>query len=287
MDNVIDHFGVYTPLIIAAVKALVVLIIGWTIAGMVGRVVRRQVNRHQRIDQTLGSFAATVATWAIRIVVLLAVLNIFGIQATSVVAVLGAAALAVGLALQGTLAGLAAGIMLVVFRPYRLGQYVDIEGIGGTVAEISLFFTELTTPENVQVMVPNAKAWGAVITNYSAHDTRRLELTFRIDYADSADAAMEIILTHARADPRVLSQPEPWIRVTDLGESAVDITTRMWTSTNDFWNAKFDLIKAIKEDFDAQGISIPFPHRVNVTPKAAAQNGSGSAASTPPRGTSS
>ncbi|MDO5758537.1 MAG: mechanosensitive ion channel [Rhodobacterales bacterium] len=273
MDNVIDHFGAYTPLIIAAVKALVVLIVGWTIAGMVGRVVRRQVNRHQRIDQTLGSFAATVATWAIRIVVLLAVLNIFGIQATSVVAVLGAATLAVGLALQGTLAGLAAGIMLVVFRPYRLGQYVDIDGIGGTVTEISLFFTELTTPENVQVMVPNGKAWGAVITNYSAHDTRRLDLTFRIDYADSADAAMGIILDHARADPRVMSQPEPWIRVTNLGESAVDITSRIWTSTNDFWNTKFDLTKAIKEDFDAQGISIPFPHRVNVTPKTATQNG--------------
>ena len=273
MDNVIDHFGAYTPLIIAAVKALVVLIVGWTIAGMVSRVVRRQVNRHQRIDQTLGSFAATVATWAIRIVVLLAVLNIFGIQATSVVAVLGAATLAVGLALQGTLAGLAAGIMLVVFRPYRLGQYVDIDGIGGTVTEISLFFTELTTPENVQVMVPNGKAWGAVITNYSAHDTRRLDLTFRIDYADSADAAMGIILDHARADPRVMSQPEPWIRVTNLGESAVDITSRMWTSTNDFWNTKFDLTKAIKEDFDAHGISIPFPHRVNVTPKTATQNG--------------
>lgn len=286
MDNVIDHLGAYTPLIIATVKAVVVLIIGWTIAGMVGRVVRRQVNRHPSIDQTLGSFAATVAAWAIRIMVLLAVLNLFGIQATSVVAVLGAATLAIGLALQGTLAGLAAGIMLVIFRPYRLGQYVDIDGIAGTVTEISLFFTELTTPQNVQIVVPNGKAWGAVITNYSAHDTRRLDLTFRIDYADSADIAMGIIHDHARADRRVMSEPEPWVRVTNLGESAVEITSRMWTSTDDFWNAKFDLTKAIKEDFDAKGISIPFPHRVNVTPKTAGPNGRARAASNQPRGTS-
>ncbi len=269
MENVIDELGAYTPLIIAAVKALVVLVVGWTLAGFVGSFVRRQVNKHKRIDKTLGNFAATIATWAIRIMVLLAVLNLFGIEATSVVAVLGAATLAVGLALQGTLADLAAGIMLVIFRPYRLGQYVDISGTSGTVTEIALFFTELTTPQNVQIIVPNGQAWGSIITNYSAHDTRRLDLVFGIDYSDSADTAMRIILDNARADERVMSEPEPWARVTNLGDSAVDITARLWTATDDFWNVKFELTKAIKEDFDAQGISIPFPHQVNVAPKQA------------------
>ncbi|MFX0545193.1 mechanosensitive ion channel family protein [Roseovarius sp. S1116L3] len=269
MEGFSDQLGGYAPLIINAVKALVVLIVGWIVAGLVGSFVRRQVRKHQRIDQTLGNFAATVATWAIRIMVLLAVLNLFGIEATSVVAVLGAATLAIGLALQGTLADLAAGIMLVIFRPYKLGQYVDIGGTSGTVSEIALFFTELTTPQNVQIIVPNGQAWGSIITNYSAHDTRRLDLTFGIDYADSADTAMQIILENARTDERVMQDPEPWARVTNLGDSSVDITARLWTSTADFWNVKFELTKAIKEDFDAKGISIPFPHQVNVEPKKA------------------
>jgi small conductance mechanosensitive channel len=262
-----DQLGAYAPLVINVVKALLVLIVGWTVAGFVGAFVRRQVRKHRRIDQTLGNFFATIATWVIRIMVLLAVLNLFGIEATSVVAVLGAATLAIGLALQGTLADLAAGIMLVIFRPYKLGQYVDIGGTSGTVSEVALFFTELTTPQNVQIIVPNGQAWGSIITNYSAHDTRRLDLLFGIDYSDSADLAMQIILEKARADTRIMSDPKPWARVTNLGASSVDITARLWTSTAEYWDVKFDLTKAVKEDFDAKGISIPFPHQVNVEPK--------------------
>ncbi len=269
MEQFFDQLGDYAPLVINVVKALLVLVLGWTLAGFVGAFVRRQVRKHKRIDQTLGNFFATVATWAIRIMVLLAVLNLFGIEATSVVAVLGAATLAIGLALQGTLADLAAGIMLVIFRPYKLGQYVDIGGTSGTVSEVALFFTELTTPQNVQIIVPNGQAWGSIITNYSAHDTRRLDLVFGVDYSDSADTAMQIILENARADERIMSDPEPWARVTNLGDSSVDITARLWTSTAEYWNVKFELTKAIKEDFDAKGISIPFPHQVNVEPKKA------------------
>lgn len=268
MHGMMDQMGAYAPLIVNVAKALVVLILGWIVAGFIGRIVRRQVTRNPRIDKTLGNFAANIATWLVRIVVLLAVLNLFGIEATSVVAVLGAATLAVGLALQGTLADVAAGLMLIIFRPYRVDQYVDIGGTSGTVTEIELFYTELTTPQNVQIIVPNGQAWGAIITNYSAHDTRRLDLTFGIDYADNADTAMQIILDLARGDERVMGDPEPWARVTNLGDSSVDITARLWTTTDDFWNVKFELTKAIKEAFDAQGISIPFPHQVNVEKKA-------------------
>ncbi|MCZ4351817.1 mechanosensitive ion channel [Roseovarius aestuarii] len=265
MDAIFSELSVFAPLIINAVKALIVLIIGWAVAGFVGRLARRQVNTHPRLDKTLGHFAATVVTWIIRLMVLVAVLGLFGIQATSLVAVMGAATLAIGMALQGTLAGLAAGIMLVIFRPYSLGQYVNIGGTEGTVTEISLFFTELTTPQNVQIIVPNGEAWGSIITNYSAHDTRRLDLTFGIDYGDNADLAMQIMLDHARNEPRIMSDPEPWARVTNLGDSAVDVTARLWCRNEDFWDLKFSLTKAIKETFDAQGISIPYPYRTVVT----------------------
>ncbi len=264
MDGVVEYMAGYGPLIINAIKALVVLIIGWIVAGMVGRLVRRQVNKYDRIDNTLGNFAATVVTWVIRLMVLMAVLGLFGIEATSLVAVMGAATLAIGMALQGTLADLAAGIMLVVFQPYKEGHYIDIEGTSGTVRQITLFFTELTTPDNVQVIVPNGQAWGSVITNYSVHKTRRLDLTFGIDYDDDADRAMQVILDLAADEPRVLADPEPWIRVTNLGDSSVDMTARLWCNSADYWDLKFTLTKAVKEAFDQSGISIPYPHQVNV-----------------------
>jgi small conductance mechanosensitive channel len=177
---------------------------------------------------------------------------------------MGAATLAIGLALQGTLSDLAAGFMLILFRPYKLGQYVDIGGTAGTVKDLNLFITELVTPDNVQIIVPNGQSWGSIITNYSAHDTRRVDLVFGIDYGDSADKAMGIILDAARADDRVHADPEPWARVTNLGDSSVDLTARLWCDAGDYWDLKFALTKTIKEAFDAQGISIPYPHTVEI-----------------------
>jgi small conductance mechanosensitive channel len=200
----------------------------------------------------------------ILIVVFVAVLGIFGIQATSLVAVLGAATLAVGLALQGTLSNLAAGFMLILFRPYKLGHYVDIGGTAGTVKDINLFVTELATGDNVQIIMPNGQAWGSVITNFSHHETRRVDLTFGIDYGDDADKAMQIILDLAAADARVLKEPAPWVRVTNLGDSSVDLTARLWCNAGDYWDIKFEMTKAVKEAFDRGGISIPYPHVVHI-----------------------
>lgn len=267
MNDMMSDFGSYGPLVINVVKALVVLIVGWTAAGVVARMVRNRVNATPRIDPTLGNFFASMVKWAILAIVLVAVMGIFGIPATSIVAILGAASLAIGLALQGTLSDLAAGVMLIIFRPYKLGQFVDIGGTAGTVKDISLFTTELATPDNVQIIVPNGQAWGSVIMNYSAHDTRRVDLVFGIDYGDSADAAMQIILDAASGDDRVLSDPEPWTRVTNLGDSSVDITARIWCQAADYWDLKFALTKQIKETFDARGISIPYPHSVEIQKK--------------------
>lgn len=264
MDQIVEQAGAFGPLVVASIKALAVIIVGWTIAGIVSRTVRRRVNASEEIDNTLGNFAASIVRWIILLVVLIAVLSLYGIQATSLVAMMGAATLAIGLALQGTLSDLAAGFMLILFRPYKLGQYVDIGGTSGTVKDLNLFVTELVTPDNVQIIVPNGRAWGSIIINYSAHDTRRVDLVFGIDYGDDADKAIGIILAEAQADGRVSGEPEPWVRVTNLGDSSVDITARLWCDASEYWDLKFSLTKSIKEAFDREEISIPYPHTVMV-----------------------
>lgn len=264
LQSILDLTGPYSGLVVNAGKAFLVFVIGWTIAGLVSRMIRRQVFKSETIDNTIGNFAASIVRWVILLITAIAVLGLFGIEATSLVAIMGAATLAIGMALQGTLSDLAAGFMLIVFRPYKLGQYVEVAGTSGTVKDINLFVTELATPDNVQIIVPNGQAWGSVITNYSHHATRRVDLLFGIDYEDNAEKAMLIILSVAGADTRVLNQPEPWVRVTELGASSVDITARLWVAAADYWDVKFELTKAIKEAFDAEGISIPYPHVVQV-----------------------
>jgi len=264
MGPIMDTMGGFGPLAFNAIKAIALLAVGWIVAGAISGMVRRRVHANPRLDDTLGNFVASILKWVILIIVLIAVLGLFGIEATSLVAILGAATLAIGLALQGTLSDLAAGFMLILFRPYKLGQYVDIGGTAGTVADLNLFFTELTTPDNVQIIVPNGQAWGAVITNYSHHATRRCDLTFGIDYGDDADKAMKIITDLAEADSRVHSDPAPWVRVTNLGDSSVDLTARLWCHAGDYWDIKFELTKTVKEAFDEKGISIPYPHSVEI-----------------------
>lgn len=264
MDGVVDQVGAFGPLLVNGIKALLVLIIGWMVAGGVSSMVRRRVNASPNIDQTLGNFAASIVKWAILMVVLIAVLGLFGIQATSLVAMLGAATLAIGLALQGTLSDLAAGFMLILFRPYKLGQFVDIGGTSGTVKDLNLFVTELVTPDNLQVIVPNGQAWGSIITNFSHHETRRVDLVFGIDYGDDADKAMKIITDLAAADTRVHDEPETWVRVTNLGDSSVDLTARLWCDAADYWDVKFGMTKNVKEAFDKGGITIPYPHSVEI-----------------------
>ncbi|MEY8839810.1 mechanosensitive ion channel family protein [Cribrihabitans sp. XS_ASV171] len=268
MEEMMAEAAVWWPLILNAIKALIVLVLGWIAAGAISGIVRRRINSTPRIDPTLGNFAAGAVKWVILAIVVVAVLGLFGIQATSIVAILGAASLAIGLALQGTLSDLAAGVMLVIFRPYKLGDYVDIAGTSGTVKNLDLFTTELVTPDNVQIIVPNGKAWGQIITNFSAHATRRLDLTFGIDYDDDADTAMAIILDIARAEPRIHDDPEPWVRVTNLNDSSVDLTARLWCDAGDYWELKFELLKQIKKAFDAKGITIPYPHTVEIRKQA-------------------
>ena len=244
--------------------ALVVLVIGLRIAGWLSSMVRKQTSKRAGVDETLGAFFGSLVRWFVTAAVIIASLQVFGVQATSFVAVLGALTLAIGLSLQGALGNIASGVMIMLFRPYKNGDFVEIADQVGTVKEINLFQTILATLDNVKIIIPNTEAIDGVIKNYSGYDTRRCDIVFGIDYDDDMDKALGIIQTLVDADERVFRDPEPFVKVTNLGDSSVDITCRLWCNAAELWNLKFDLTKKVKQEFDAQGISIPYPHRTLV-----------------------
>ncbi len=243
------------------VGAIVLLIIGWTIAGWGRRGVRHALDRVPHMDETLKPFLARIVWYVIMIFVLVAVLNQFGVQTTSFIAILGAAGLAIGLALQGTLANVASGVMLLFLRPINIGEYVDAGGIAGTVMEIGLFNTEIKTNVGLCLLVPNSKIWDSPITNFSRNPTRRLDIEVGIGYGDDADGAMALLTGLMTNDARVLDDPEPLVFVKSLGDSAVIINLRGWTLSEDYWDTVWSLNKSIKADLQAAGYSIPFPQR--------------------------
>ena len=243
------------------VGAIVLLIIGWMVAGWVRRGVRHALDRIPGMDETLKPFLAKLVWYVTMIFVLVAVLNQFGVQTTSVIAVMGAAGLAIGLALQGTLANVASGVMLLFLRPFNIGDYVDAGGIAGTVVEIGLFNTEITTNNGLCLIVPNSKIWASPITNFSRNPTRRFDIPVGIGYDDDVDGAMALLAGLMDGDARVLADPEPVVAVDSLGDNAVIIKMRGWTKSDDYWDTLWDLNKAIKVDLQAAGYSIPFPQR--------------------------
>jgi len=192
------------------------------------------------------------------------VLGRFGIQTTSLAALIGAAGLAVGLALQGTLSNVAAGVMLVAFRPFKVGDFIEAAGTSGTVRAVTLFTTELTSADNVLIIVPNGDIWSSAITNYSYFETRRCDLVFGVSYDTDLRKAEQAILKCIRADDRAHPAPEPFVKVSNLGDSSVDFTVRVWCDAADYWGLKFDLTRAVKEAFDKAGIEIPFPTRIEI-----------------------
>jgi small conductance mechanosensitive channel len=244
------------------VGALVVLVVGMIAAGWARKAVQRMLRRTGRVDDTLTGFLGSLVKYAIVAFTVIAVLQQFGVEATSLVAVFGAAGLAIGLALQGTLSNVAAGVMLMLFRPFKVGDYIDAGGQAGTVKIISLFTTELATPDNVQIIIPNGAIWGTAIKNFSFNDTRRVDLLMGIDYGDNIDTAMATINRVIGEEPRALSDPEPLVAVSELADSSVNLVVRVWVNAGDYWGVRFDFTKKLKEQLEADGISIPFPQRV-------------------------
>ena len=243
------------------VGAIVLLIIGWTVSGWARRGIRHALERVPRMDETLKPFLAKLVWYVIMAFVLVAVLSQFGVQTTSVIAVLGAAGLAIGLALQGTLANVASGVMLLFLRPFNIGDYVDAGGIAGTVVEIGLFNTEIKTRKGLCLIVPNKIIWESPITNFSRNPTRRFDITVGISYGDDVNGATDLLMGLLTGDERILDDPEPLAVVEELGDSAVITNLRAWTRAENFWAAVWDLKKAIKVELEAAGYSIPFPQR--------------------------
>ncbi|MGH1459949.1 MAG: mechanosensitive ion channel family protein [Paracoccaceae bacterium] len=245
----------------SVLSALVILLLGFVVAGWARRRLVKMGETYARLDSTLFAFLGNIARYTILAFAVLFVLNTFGIQTTSIVALIGAAGLAIGLALQGTLSNVAAGVMIILFRPIKIGDFVEVAGKTGTVKDISLNFTELADTSNVQVIIPNSQVWGDVISNYSSNNTRRAEWTFGVGYGANLKDADDIIRATILSDPRALSDPEPFVQVTNLGDSSVDFLVRVWCDASDYFAFRADMTRAIKEAFDKGGIDIPFPTR--------------------------
>ena len=249
------------------VAAIAILIIGFWFAGWVKRRLVRLGAAYPDIDPTLLAFGGNIARYAILGFAFLFVLNTFGVQTTSIVAVVGAAGLAIGLALQGTLSNVAAGVMIVFFRPFRLGDFVDLGGYLGTVKDITLNYVELASVDNVQTIVPNAQVWGNTIINYSTYDTRRAEWVFGVGYGADLKVAEETIRTTIMADERSMTDPEPFIQVNALGESSVDFLVRVWCASSEYFAYQADMKRKVKEALDANDVPIPFPTRTIIQTK--------------------
>jgi small conductance mechanosensitive channel len=246
---------------LSVLGAIAILVIGWMASKWVSSKIYKTMSKMPKADETLNRFFSSLVRYSILIFTGLAVLSQFGIQTASLIAVLGAAGLAIGLALQGTLSHVASGVMLLIFRPFKIGDFIEAGGQAGTVKTIGLFMTELATPENVHIIVPNGKIWDTVVKNYSHNSTRRVTLTMGIGYDDSMDDAMKIIMDTLKKDKRILKDPEPMTAVSELADSSVNFTVRAWCDKGDYWPLTFDLNKTLKENFDKKGISIPYPQR--------------------------
>jgi small conductance mechanosensitive channel len=245
----------------SVLSALLLVIVGWIVAGWAHRGVRRGLGRIERMDPTLAAVVASVVRYFVLITLLIMVLAQFGVQTTSILAALGALGLAVGLALQGTLANIASGVMLLFLRPFGVGDYVNANGHEGTIEEIGLFTTEMTTFDGIYQTVPNSGLWGGCIINYTRNPTRRHDIVIGIHYADDIDQAQQVLLDVLHADERVLADPVPLILVRELADSSVNLGMRFWTSADTFWPANFELRKQAKLALDRAGITIPFPQR--------------------------
>jgi len=260
------------------VKLLVALIIwfaGTTLAKLAGNAVQRVLRMRQDIDPSVGNFAARAIRWIGLVVIVVLVLNVFGVNTTSIAAVMGAMTLAIGFALRDTLANVASGMMILMLRPFLTGHFVEIGDITGRVRSINVFNTEIATVDNIQNLVPNKVVWESPIKNYSAYPERRLDMTIGIDYSTDLDRAIRLVRRLVEGDPRVLMEPEPFVKVTGLGDSAIDLTLRVWCRASDLHDFKFDLTKAIKERFEQEGVSIPYPHMEIVHKNASAPDAAG------------
>jgi small conductance mechanosensitive channel len=259
-DTLQVAWGLLTAYGLKIVAALVILVAGQWAVKFIRNLIKKLMAKRQ-VDPTITEFVGHLSYYALLTFVVLAALSQLGIQTTSFIAVIGAAGLAVGLALQGSLSNFAAGFLLIIFRPFKVGDFIEVAGTAGTVEAIQIFTTQLLTPDNKTIIVPNASLTAGNIVNWSSRGTRRVDMTFGIGYGDDIDKARRIIAEVLEKDARVLKDPTPTIAVSALAESSVDFSVRPWGKVSDYWDIYFDTLETVKKRFDAEGVSIPFPQR--------------------------
>lgn len=246
------------PFAIDLAMAIVIFVIGKIVVKVLVSVLGKLLSK-ANYDNMLVEFLKSIANAILMLFVIVAALDQLGVDTTSLVAILGAAGLAIGLSLQGSLQNFAAGVMLLVFRPFKAGDYVDAGGVAGTVKSIGVFSTIMNTPDNKEIIVPNGNIYGGNIINFSAKDTRRVDMVFGIGYDDDLRKAKALLETMITEDSRILQDPKPQVAVSELGDSSVNFVVRPWVKSSDYWGVMFDFTEAVKLRFDAEGISIPFP----------------------------
>ena len=242
------------------IAAILIFVIGRWVAKLLQTVMEKTMQK-AKVDSVLIPFTCNLVYTAMLVFVVIAALGQLGVQTTSFITVLGAAGLAVGLALQGSLSNFASGVLIIIFRPFKAGDYIEGGGVSGVVKAIHIFTTTLTTPDNKRVIVPNSKMMGDNIINYSAEGTRRIDLTASISYGDNIDTAKAALMDLLTKDPRVLKDPAPFVGVSAMAESSIDFTVRPWVKVADYWAVFFDLNEAIQKRIEAEGLTIPFPQR--------------------------
>ncbi len=257
MEFATQSVGTWTPKVLAA---LAVLIFGWMFAGWV-RSISRKALKASPIDDILIPFISGLIHVSVIVMVAVTAMGVIGIGTASFVAVLGAAGLAIALAFQGTFSNFAAGIMLLTFRPFEVDDFVEVGGGSGVVKEVGIFSCILHTGDNVQIRVPNSQIFGSTIKNYSANDTRRIDLTMGVSYDDDLGVAVRTCMDTIATDPRVLADPAPVVAVHELGDSAVNLVVRPWVNASDYWQTRWDLTRGLKENLEAAGCSLPYPQR--------------------------
>ncbi|WP_304232442.1 mechanosensitive ion channel family protein [Jiulongibacter sediminis] len=252
ISNIVIEYG---PRLIGAVAVLVIGL--WIIKALTGGLMKLLDKRD--IDDSLKPFLKGLVSSLLKVMLVLAVLGTMGIEMTSFVAVLGAIGLAVGMALSGTLQNFAGGVMILLFKPFKVGDYIQAQGYGGTVREIQIFNTILKTPDNVTIVIPNGELSNSSLKNYSQEERRRVDWTVGIGYGDDANKAMAIMKNLCDQDERILKDPEIFIALSELADSSVNFVVRAWVNSSDYWGVFFDMNKKIYETFDQEGLNIPFP----------------------------
>lgn len=256
LQSLIETYVV--PWGISGAQAIIVFVIGKWLVTKLSLLVGKALQR-SKMDAMLVTFVQSLLSWVLLLVVVIASLSQLGIDTTSLIALLGAAGLAVGFALKDSLSNFAAGVMLLVFRPFQIGDFVSVAGVSGSVEKIHVFTTTIITPDNKKNIVPNSAVYGGVITNFSAKETRRVDMIFGIGYEDDIKKAKEILTRLVVSHDKTRSEPEPLVVVSELADSSVNFTIRVWSKTEDYWSVYFDLQEQVKLAFDEAGISIPYP----------------------------